>query len=134
MERKNIWQKFIAVIEKILPMKIGAFFLFLLILYFVYIVGRSIWVNDQANKQIVVEQQKIDQLKFDIKSLENQINYLQTYSFVEEEARSKLGYKGVGEKMMAVPIDKKEETIDQALSDIQIKIPNYTLWWRYFFE
>ena len=67
--------------------------------------------------------------------MQNQINYYQTSSFKEKQAREKLGYKAAGESIMALPLDKEEEkTIDPILGEVSIKTPNYRLWWQYIVE
>lgn len=129
------WQKIIVQIERYIPMKLGSLFLFLSVLYFIFIVGRSIYINHEAYKEIEDEEVKVIVLREDILAMNNQINYLSTYSFREKEARAKLGYKAVGEKMIAVPIDQKEEKMgDSGIVETMIKIPNYINWWRYFVE
>jgi hypothetical protein len=78
---------------------------------------------------------KISLLRENITELENQIAYYQTQSFREKEARAKLGYRAPGENMVILPLDTEEEKVaDSGIGEVNIKTPNYVLWWQYFFE
>jgi len=122
-------------LERILPMTIGSLALFVIVLYAFFIVGRTIWVNYNSNKEIDKEAVKVEELENEIVYLKNQINYYQTYSYKEKEARAKLGYKFEGENVIALPIDRQEDKIeDRSMAEAEIKVPNYRLWWSYFLE
>lgn len=122
-------------IERILPMTLGSFFIFLFTLYVFFIVGKSIYTNYLSNKELEKEELKIQNLEYNIQNLKNEINYYQTKSFKEKEARAKLGYKAPGENVIALPLDKEEEKVaDKELGEVIIKTPNYVLWWKYFFD
>ena len=129
---KDIFKKTKEGIEKIIPMTLGSFFIFLFTLYLFFIVGKSIYSNYESNKELEKEGEKIEALKQDISLLKNEINYYQTKSFKEKEARAKLGYKAPGENVIALPLDKEEEKVaDKELGEVIIKTPNYVLWWEY---
>lgn len=131
----NFFRKIKEGIEKIIPMTLGNFVIFLVVLYMFFVVGRSIWVNYNSNKSLDDEAAKIDLLRDNITELENQIAYYQTQSFREKEARAKLGYRAPGENIMILPLDTEEEKVaDVGLGEVNIKTPNYVLWWKYFFE
>lgn len=131
----NFFRKIKEGIEKIIPMTLGNFVIFLVVLYMFFVVGRSIWVNYNSNKSLDDEAAKIDLLRGNITELENQIAYYQTQSFREKEARAKLGYRAPGENIMILPLDTEEEKVaDVGLGEVSIKTPNYVLWWKYFFE
>ncbi len=115
-------------------MTLGSLFVFAFTVYLFVIVGRSVWNNYNSNKQIGVEELKLVQLQEEISNLSNQINYYQTYSYKEKEARAKLGYKRPGENMIILPLDSKEDKVsDQQPGEVKIKTENYRLWWEYFF-
>jgi cell division protein FtsB len=131
----NFFRKIKEGIEKIIPMTLGNFVIFLVVLYMFFVVGRSIWVNYNSNKSLEDEVAKIELLRDNITELENQIAYYQTQSFREKEARAKLGYRAPGENIMILPLDTEEEKVaDVGLGEVSIKTPNYVLWWKYFFE
>lgn len=133
--KTNAFNNFRNRVEEILPMTIGSLILFAVVLYAFFIVGRTIWVNYNSNKGIEKEALKVEDLEKEIIYLNNQINYYQTYSYKEKEARAKLGYKAPGENVLALPIDEEEDKVeDRSLGQAEIKIPNYRLWWSYFFE
>lgn len=116
-------------------MTLTSLIMFLFIIYLFFIVGRSVWINYNSNKALEDEAANIAALESEISLMKNQINYYQTSSFKEKQAREKLGYKAAGENIMALPLDKKEEKIaDPVLGEVSIKTPNYRLWWQYIVE
>ena len=132
--KNNPFEKIKDRLEEILPMKLGSLFLFLFILYMLFIVGRAVWVNYNSNKSIDVEAQKVISLEEQIRYLDDQINYFETYSFKEKEARAKLGYRAPGESALSLPIDKESDRVaDSGLVEASLRVPNYKLWQKYFF-
>lgn len=128
---KNLIKK----VESYIPMTLGNLMLFLFVIYLLFVVSKSIINNHNSNREIEVEKQKLYELESEISALKNEINYLNTYSFKEKEAREKLGYKAEGEKMVPLPIDTIEEKIaDSGYAPAKIKSLNYRLWWEYFFK
>lgn len=135
MKEKNFFQKIIENIERILPMSFTGFLFFVFIIYLFVIVGRSIWVNYNSNKDLDVEDEKVALLQDQINTLKNEINYFQTYSYKEKQAREKLAYKAPGENVMVIPLDIQEDTIvESEVGEVQIKTPNYRLWGSFLFD
>ncbi len=109
--------------------------MFLLVLYLLFVVGRSIWINYQSNKAILNQSESLDQLEEEIIAMENEIEYLKTNSYREKEARSKLGYKSPGENVISLPLDSPDDKVaDSPEGEVVISTPNYRLWVAYFFE
>jgi cell division protein FtsB len=130
---KNLFIQLKERVEKLIPMRLGSFLLFLFIIYLLIIVGKTIWTNYKSNKSIVNEQAQIQKMQDELIMMQYQINYLQTYSFKEKEAREKLGYKAPGENVLSMPIDKEEDKeTDSSLTEAEIRVPNYKLWYKYF--
>lgn len=122
-------------IEKYLPMTLNSLLLFLFVIYLLFIVGKSVLTNYSSNKDIVKEEVKLEKLEQEIHDLNNQISYFKTASYKEKEARAKLGYKAAGENVMALPIDTEEEkVVDTSFAEVKAKVPNFRLWWEYFFK
>lgn len=116
-------------------MTFGSLVIFLFVLYLFFIVGRSIWINYQSNKDLDVQNVQVLKLEDELKFMQYQINYYKTSSFKEKEAREKLGYQTPGEKVVALPVDKLEDKVtDPQLGEVEIKTANYINWWRYFTE
>lgn len=132
---KSIWRRMKESIEKVLPMTVGSFLLFAFVIYLFIIVGRSVLQNYQSNKDIEREQQRVEELKQHITTLENEIAYYKTDAYKERQAREKLGYKAPGENVISLPFDQPEDkTADSGSSEPVIKTPNYQLWWEYFIK
>lgn len=117
-------------------MTVGSLLLFVFVLYLLYIVTNSVINNYKADKEIDKQSLKLIELEEEIILLENQINYYKTNSFKEKEAREKLGYKAPGESVVSLPLDTVEEKVvdNGVIEDKKIEIPNYRLWWEYFFN
>ena len=121
-------------IEKVLPMTLNGLVLFSIVIYLLFVVGRSIWINYESRKDIAIQKIEIKQLERDVENLKFQIAYYQTNSFKEKEARAKLGYKAPGENVISLSVDSKEDRIaDKAFAETKLKTSNQILWWRYFF-
>ena len=132
---RAIVRKICEAFESILPMTFGSFILFLIIGYFLYIVGNTTYANYQSNKDVAKEEAVVEELEEELRYAEYQINYYQTSSFKEKEAREKLGYKAPGENVISLPADAPESSEETVPGDesVKIKTPNYRLWWLYFF-
>jgi cell division protein FtsB len=115
---------------------------YLLILYTFFMLGRSIWINYQLNKETEKLNLEIEEAKIQNQNLENLILYYKSDSFREVEARKKLGLKKPGETVVAVPVSKTSnfqvelETKKQNISEKEDEeqISNWRLWWKLFFN
>lgn len=135
MEKKGLFSRINKGIEKVLPMTLGNLLLFAIIIYLLFVVGRSVWINYKSNNNLDVEREKITQLENDVELLQMEITYFKTQSFKEKEARAKLGYMAEGEKVISLSGDKPEDKIsDQGKKEQELKTPNYRLWINYFFN
>ena len=121
-------------LEKFIPMTLGSFALFALVVYLVIIVGKTVWDNYQSNKQIIAEQEKVQEMEDDLEYMMNEIAYLKTYSFREKQARAKLGYVATGEKVLSLPTDEPApgDKITEETEEKEPNIQNYYLWYEYF--
>jgi cell division protein FtsB len=133
-KKESFFKKFTSTIERFLPMTLNSLVIFILVIYFFVLVGRSVWTNYQSNKSLDQEAQNIVSLENDIQQLKFENNYYQTSSYKEEQAREKLGYIAPGEHIVSVPFDSKQDKIaDKEIGQVEIKTPNYRYWWQYFF-
>lgn len=123
-------------IKQIAPMSLGNLIIFLIILYLMFVVGKTVWDNYQSNKGISLEEQKLYDLQYEVEYTENEISYFKSNSFKEKQARAKLGYALPGEKVISLPKDEIKElsTIEETNYKSESKIPNYYLWYDYFFR
>jgi len=128
---KNIKKYF----EKILPMTFTGLILLGIVLYMMFILGKSIWTNYKSNQDIVKEEQKVEALEDETAYLVSQIAYYKTNSFREKQARAKLGYKAPGENVISLAMEEEvDNNTDSGVAEEVIKTPNYRLWWSYFFN
>lgn len=129
-----MWSKFKNWLEKLIPMTLSSFILFAVVIYLVFIVGKTVWDNFQSNKQIISEQKNISELEDELSYMENEIAYYNTNSFREKQARAKLGYIAPGEKALSLPTDEPAPGDKKAAQSEspEIPVPNYYLWFDYF--
>ncbi len=134
MPKKNIFHKFTEWIERYLPMTLSSLIIFAIIIYLFVVVGKTVYGNYNSNKDIEKQEEEVKALEVELASIQNKINYYQTASFKEKEAREKLGYKAPGENVISLPIDQEQDkSQDKSIGEVQIKTPNYRYWWLYFF-
>ncbi len=103
-----------------------------LLLFFSVSLVREVMRKMEIKQEIKRLEDKINSLESDNRELESLIQYLQTEEFIEQEARAKLSLKKPGEKVVAVP-DNLEVEPDTQSSSTDGEMPNWRLWWQYFF-
>ena len=117
----------------------GRLFLYFLVIYTFFMLGRSVLTNYQLQKQVKSIESSIESVKSQNKDLGNLILYYQSDSFREVEARRKLGYKKPEEKVFIVSVQKftdfntEVELQKESLStkEQEKKQSNLSLWWQY---
>jgi len=82
---------------------------------------------------------EIEQLKKEIVQLDKQnqefgqlINYLNSDTFIEQEAKLKLGLKKEGENLVIIP--EKELNVEKKAAMQEQNLSNPAKWWSYFFK
>jgi cell division protein FtsB len=131
-------KKFFEKVNEKFPMSVGSFIVLLLIIYLMAIVGKTILDNYYSNKGISDQEQKLLNLENELEYLENEIVYYNSQSFKEKQARAKLGYMLPGEKIISVPkdvlLEKEKVLLDGEGTEESYDSPNYTYWYKYFFN
>jgi len=124
---KVIWRNFAG--------QFGNVLIFAAIVYFLVIVGRSMYGSYNDRQDINNKKVAIDKLRMQVVYLENQNLYYQTVSYKEKEARKKLGFIKPGESVVALDRTDGGKTVVVATkSNKSIEQPNYLKWWNYFFS
>jgi len=108
------------------------FFLAILVLIFVILVNISkIYLkNYQIKREIKKLEKQISVLEKREFELKNLINYLNSETFLEEEARIKFGLGKEGESLVIIKGDEGEEREKEGTAK---RKSNPFLWWDYFF-
>lgn len=105
----------------------------LLGIYLIFLVYQALSFNYQASKKIKDLKKEVSSLELKKNQLEDLIVYYKTDTFMELEARKKLGFKKAGENVLVVKTlesenqQKKTTTIEGEKS-----APNYSLWIKFF--
>lgn len=92
----------------------------ILIVYVIFILGRSIYKNYQTNQKIVHLEEEVKQLEQEKVYSQNLIVYYQSPNFKELEARKKLNLKKPNEKVMAIE-PQKDSGGTESLENIYFK-------------
>jgi cell division protein FtsB len=121
-------------IEKILYNK-----RFISLVGFLVIIMISVPLAKQVSKRYYIDEE-IKELEEEIEKIESKngnlkefISYLESDSFVEEQARLNLGLKKEGEKVVII----KESDLESSINSSKVEKENLNLniikWWKYFF-
>ncbi len=130
MKKKNFFVKFF-------HSKLSIVVLLFILIFLLFSINKVISKRNQVNKDIEEFKKEIDDLEKQKNNLTNLIDYLDTLSFKEKEARLKLGLQKEGEKTIVITnpyLDtKKEDTTVNENKKISV-YDNISKWWNYFFS
>ena len=124
MPKTKIWSKLYVVL------------FFLLIVYILFLLGRTVWQNYGINKEIANSQKDISRLQEENKNLQDSIQYYQSTTYKEQQARLKLNYQKPGEKVYIIPNknnSQEENQTENTNNNTSDSRPNYLRWWQFLF-
>jgi len=110
-----------------------------IIFLFIFLILLAVATSKTAKKRYKIERE-VYNLKREIAELEKQknefsqlIEYLNTLSFKENEARLKLGLQKEGEKTVIITSPYSELKSEETAEDKKtLPISNISKWWKYF--
>ena len=106
--------------------------LLLLIILISYPLAKRINQRRALNGQILELQTEAERITNKNKDLSGLINYLQSGSFTEKEARLKMDLKKPGENVIVVTNPEVEVKPSQESKEEKPRLNNPTKWWYYF--
>ena len=122
--------------KSILPDLIfSKFFLILCIILFVtvlFALAKGTVRSYKVSSEIQELQDEINQLERQNQEFEQLVDYLKSETFVEQEAKLKLGYKKPGENLVIIPQEELSEEIEG--ENKYQEFSNPAKWWAYFFK
>lgn len=103
----------------------------LVLINFIRQTAKYLAVKKETEKR-VVEIEALERESLELKKLKD---YSSTEFYKEKEAREKLGFMEVGEKVIILPPEKEQENLGNHLKGVKKKsfIPYFKNWWQYFF-
>ncbi|MBM2821228.1 MAG: Septum formation initiator [Candidatus Berkelbacteria bacterium] len=114
--------------------------LYILLIYIIFLLAKSLWTNYDLKNSVEKLQSQIATLQQQKKDLENLNIYYQSDAFKELEARRKLGMKRPDEQILIIStppsetfsqeLEKEKQGIAQKTSESQTT--GWRLWWEYF--
>jgi cell division protein FtsL len=119
--------------------KLGISLILVLVLVFLSVNFFLTWRKNQSiNKEIDNLQDQISEIESGNSKLGELIKYFNSNAFIEEKARSDLGLKKPGEKVVMIPESLKNDILSRAQNDAKEKdlneLSNQQKWLRYFFK
>jgi len=123
--------------KKIFSSKI--FFLFCLVILGLvgWAVSKKIIEGNKIDADIKAAEEEIARLETKNNELNDFINYLNTESFLEEEARLKFDLQKPGESVLIIPEENLKETAkktEDKKGSRESFWGNFPKWWNYFFN
>lgn len=106
--------------------------------YSLFLVAGSTYENYSMNKEIDEATVKIAEYEKKKRSLQLSLIYYKSNAFKEVEARRRLGLKGVGENVVALPEATSEPVLSVVIAKpmtpaVQERLIPYKAWWNLFF-
>lgn len=107
-------------------------FLILVLILVLIAMGREAYRFYKISQEITGLEKRIEDLKKDNEELLKIKEYFTSKEFLEDEARTKLNMTKEGESVIFIsnPDVAEEESVSEKQN---IKVPNFKLWWQYFF-
>lgn len=121
---------------KILSSKILFVFLFLFLIFLGLATGKITAKRNKVNNDIKNLKKEIEDIENQNNNLTSMIEYLDTMSFKEKEARLKLGLQKEGEKTVIItsPYSELQTKEEEEKNTEEPKYSNTLRWWKYFFD
>jgi len=119
--------------------------IFLILLIFVLIVGtiREYLRQRELDSEMATLKAEIDQLNLDKNQFLSSIDAYKSDFFVEQEARLKFNLQQPGEKVVVIPQDAANNSLNPRHDDVSGQVQNISTkfyvnnvraWWNYFFQ
>ncbi len=120
--------------SKIFSLRLLIFVGLILIIFFSISLGKEMYRKYQINKEITSVQEEINSLEQENKEMRDLIEYLNTNSFKEIQARQQLGLQKEGEQAIAIQSAPEEiQSATRGEEAVKEEQANTIKWWTYFF-
>lgn len=121
--------------NKLLSSPLVIFLLVLILIGIIAAVGKESYRKYQIDKEVGGIKKEIESLKEENQALSNLLDYFNSEESLEKEARLKLNLLKEGEKLVIITPNKKTDSENQLLEDIEEKQPsNFEKWLKYLFK
>lgn len=103
----------------------------LVILYLLYVVGKTLYQSYQVRREVEDLKTSISEMQLSNKELSEQIIYYQSASYKEKIARERMGLQKPGEQVIVILPEAKPKVTEAEVED---SLPNYQKWYNFFFK
>lgn len=114
--------------------KVGFIAIFLIVVFFIYsLIGQILETLKSGDR---LSQSAIELVKLQVKNkeLKDRLSQIKSSSFVEQQARDKLGLAKPGETVVVIPQEVLDKVLRVNKKIEEIKLPNWLGWWKVFFK
>lgn len=121
--------------ERILTSKLLFVVMLVILAFIVFALSKEILRRHQIDEEIKSMEEEVEGLEKENTELSGLLDYYNTQTFKEKEARKRLGLRKDGEKAVALPTTKKNPVEELETSEEQKgeELSNFQRWWDYFF-
>lgn len=99
--------------------------------YFVVSLSRQVWNLWQGRDRLDLARERLQDAENENEQLRTELEYRQSYEFVESEARNRLNFTRDGEKIVILPQELNEP---KGESETGSKRANWQKWWGLLFD
>lgn len=114
--------------------KIGLTIFFLIIVLIIYSLISQILGASKSGDRLSKAAEELTKLQMENKELKNRLALIKSSSFVEQQARDKLGLAKPGETVVVIPQEALDKVLGASKKIEEIRLPNWLGWWRVFFK
>lgn len=123
-------------IKKIIPSRLFLFLGVIVLVLFSVSLSKEVVRRYEVNREINQLKKEVENLEVRNAELADLIQYVNTESFQEKEARTKLGMAKPGEKVVVIPDVPEAQSVDEN-SNVPANLEELSYpqrWWNYFFN
>lgn len=121
-----------AIFPDLLFSKFFLIFCFVIFLAVLFYLAEGTIKSNRVNSEINDLQGEIGHLEKQNQDLSQLIDYLKSDTFIEQEAKLKMGLKKPGENLVVMPQNENPEAQNTSL--LEANKTNPSKWWSYFFK
>lgn len=106
----------------------------LIVLILIYNLITQIVATLKSGDRLDLATEKLHQLEVKNKEIKNKLEEVKSQTFIETEARNRLGLSKEGEIIVIIPDEKIDLILGHNKKEEKSRLPNYLGWWKLFFN
>ncbi len=114
--------------------KIGILLSGIVVIFITWSLIGQIMTTVKSGDRLQEDADKLHSLEVKNKELKNKLEEVKKPSFVEQQARDKLGLAREGETLVIIPDEKLNQVLGVTEKKAEIRLPNWQGWLRLFWK